>query len=80
MTKADVEHMLVEVRDNLRVLRNEAVETRRVLKTLVGVLNDIQVTAEGLRQELNYARTARERAERAAVLTDLVNNPPEKKP
>lgn len=74
MTKAD-EAMLVEVRDNLRVLRNEAVETRRVLKTLVGVLNDMQQTAEGLRQELTHARTARERAERAAVLTDLVNKP-----
>jgi hypothetical protein len=67
VTKADVESMLVEVRDGVRVLRNEAVETRRVLKLLVGVLNDIQVTTEGLRQELHHIRTARERADRAAV-------------
>lgn len=79
MTKAD-EAMLVEVRDNLRVLRNEAVEMRRVMKTLVGVLNDIQQTAEGLRQELHYTRTARERVERAAVLAEQVNTTPEPKP
>jgi hypothetical protein len=72
MTKADIEAMLVEVRDGVRVLRNEAVETRRVLKLLVGVLNDMQVVTEGLRQELHHTRTSRERAERAAQLAAVV--------
>ena len=72
MTRPDVEAVLAELRDGMRVLRNEAVETRRVLKMLVGVLNDTQSTNEGLRQELNHVRTARERAERAHELATSV--------
>lgn len=80
MTKADVEHTLSELRDGMRVLRNEAVETRRVLKMLVGVLGDMQTTAEGLRQELAHVRTSRERTERAAALAELVNTEASQKP
>lgn len=75
MTKADVEGTLVELRDGMRVLRNEAVETRRVLKLLVGVLNDIQMTAEGLRTELHYVRSSRERSERSAELAAIALEP-----
>lgn len=71
MTKADVESTLIELRDGIRVLRNEAVENRRVLRLLAGVLSDIQMTAEGLRQELAHVRTSRERTERAAAFAEL---------
>lgn len=80
MTKGDIESMLVEVRDNSRVLRNEAVETRRVLKMLVGVLNDTQVTNEGLRQELAHIRTERERKDRVRKLSTEVGLEPIAKP
>jgi hypothetical protein len=66
MTKSDVEETIVDLRDSMRVLRNEAVETRRVLKLLVGVLNDIRLTTEGLRMELLHVRSSRERDERSA--------------
>lgn len=75
MTKADVETMIIEVRDGVRVLRNEAVETRRVLKMLVGVINDTQHTLEGLRLELHHIRTSRERTDRAAQLAAVVGLP-----
>jgi regulator of replication initiation timing len=75
MTKADVEEQLAEVRDGIRVLRAEAVETRRVLKSLVGVLHDLRATNDGLRQELTHLRTAREQTERTAHFAALADQP-----
>lgn len=64
--------VLAEIRQNLAVLRNEAVETRRILKMLVSVISDTNSTNALLREELTYIRTAREQSERAAVLADRV--------
>jgi len=65
--------MVTEVRDGVRVLRNEAVETRRVLKLLVGVLHDMQSATEGLRHELHHIRTAHERSDRTAQLVTAID-------
>lgn len=69
-----------ELRDHLLVLRNEAVETRRILKMLVSVISDTERTNQAVREELFLMRTARERADRAAALADRVNNPTEPPP
>lgn len=60
MTRAEAT-LIKELAAELRVVRNQQLETNRILKLLAGVLTDLQTTNEGLRQELNYIRTARER-------------------
>lgn len=67
--------LVQELTAELRVVRNQQLETNRILKLLGGVLTDLQTTNEGLRQELAYMRTSRERADRAAALAALVDNP-----
>jgi hypothetical protein len=70
VTKAEAT-ILKELAGSVQVVRNQQLETNRILKLLAGVLTDLQVTAEGLRQELSYLRTSRERSERAAALAEL---------
>lgn len=79
MSNADAA-MLKEIRDHLLVLRNEAVETRRILKMLVSVISDTERTNQAVREELFLMRTARERGDRVATLADRVNHPTEPPP
>ena len=79
MTKAEAT-LIKELAAELRVVRNQQLETNRILKLLAGVLTDIQITHEGLRQELAYLRTSRERADRAAALAAIAGDQPAPEP
>ena len=76
MTAHDLGAVIKELRDDIRVLRNEAVETRRILKMLVSVISDTNQTNAALRDELAHIRTAREREERVRALAEVVGRPP----
>ena len=76
MTKAEAK-IITDLAAEMRVVRNQQLETNRILKLLAGVLSDTQQTLEGLRQELTYLRTAREQADRRSVLAAAVNPEPE---
>lgn len=62
--RRQLETELREVKESLAVLRREAIESRGTMKRLVDVLRDLHTTNEGLRLELQYLRTVRERTQR----------------
>lgn len=75
MTKAEAK-IIQDLNAEMRVVRNQQLETNRILKLLASVLTDMQIVNEGLRQELSYLRTSRERADRSAALAAIVTDQP----
>jgi hypothetical protein len=68
-----IEADLLELKQSVAVLRREAVETRGTMNRLVGVLHDLHNVLEGLRLEMQYVRTTRERDERFTDFAKAAN-------